>query len=120
MRTVSPQSGVAMLTLQLSEEAYDLSPGQQQEIISAVEENLPEGVSADFALELVQDVTSILGTSEIVGLAVAGLVLLITLGTVVAAGLPVALALIGVGIGVAGIFALSSVVEMTDTDPILA
>ncbi len=120
MRTVSPQPGAAMLTLQLSEEAYDLSPEQQQEIIDAVEDSLPAGVVADYALELVQDVTSILGPSEIIGLGVAGLVLLITLGTVVAAGLPVALALIGVGAGVAGVFALSSVVEMTDTDPILA
>lgn len=120
MRTVSPQSGVAMITLQLSEEAYDLGPEQQEAIISAVEDSLPDGVTADFALELVQDVTSILGISEITGLAVAALVLLITLGTVVAAGLPVALALIGVGVGVAGVFALSSAVEMTDTDPILA
>ena len=120
MNTVSPQSGAALLTLQLSEEAYDLGPEQQEAIISAVEANLPDGVEADFALELVQDVTSIVGTSEIIGLAVAALVLLITLGTVVAAGLPVALALIGVGVGVAGVFALSSVVELTDTDPILA
>ena len=120
MRTVSQDGDVALLSLQISVEAHNLTPDQQEEIIEAVEESVPQGVEADYDLELVQDVTSILGTSEIVGLAVAALVLLITLGTVVAAGLPVGLALLGVGIAVAGVFALSGVIDMTDTDPVLA
>lgn len=119
-RTVSEDNDVALLTLQIGVEAHNLTAAQQDAIIETVEQALPQGVEGDYALELVQDVTSILGTSEIVGLGVAALVLLITLGTVVAAGLPVGLALLGVGIGVAGVFALSSVIDMTDTDPVLA
>lgn len=120
MRTVSEDGDVALLSLQVAVEAHNLTSAQQEAIIDAVEGSLPQGVQADYGLELVQDVSTIMGTSEVVGLAVAALVLLITLGTVVAAGLPVALALLGVGISVAGVLALSGVIDLTDTDPVLA
>lgn len=60
------------------------------------------------------------GPSEVLGIAFAAVVLFVTLGTVVAAGLPVLLAVLGVGISVAAIFALSAVVDLTETDPVLA
>ncbi|WP_301924785.1 MMPL family transporter [Corynebacterium glaucum] len=43
------------------------------------------------------------GTSELIGLAVAALVLLVTFGSLVAAGLPLISAVIGVGVGILGI-----------------
>ena len=58
--------------------------------------------------------------SEGTGMLVAFIVLAITLGSLVAAGLPLLTALIGVGIGVTGLTALSGVVELSDTAPILA
>ena len=45
---------------------------------------------------------------------------MITFGSIVAAGLPMLTALIGVGTGLAGILWTSSVVEMSNTAPILA
>ena len=47
-------------------------------------------------------------------------VLLITFGSIVAAGLPMLTALIGVGTGMAGILWASSAIEMSNTAPILA
>ena len=47
-------------------------------------------------------------------------VLLITFGSIVAAGLPMLTALIGVGTGLAGILWASSAIEMSNTAPILA
>ncbi|WP_022871971.1 MMPL family transporter [Nesterenkonia alba] len=120
LQTVSEDGTVALLSVRFVDEAYNLTPEEQDAVVTAVEDQLPAGVDADYGLELVQDVTAILGPSEIIGVGVAALVLFITLGTVVAAGLPVMLALIGVGVGVAGIYAVSRWVEMTDTDPILA
>ncbi|WP_261624382.1 MMPL family transporter [Nesterenkonia marinintestina] len=119
-RTVSEDGTAAMMNVQLVDDAFTIDADQQQRVIDAVEDGLPDGVDADFSLELVQDVSGILGTSEALGIAFAGLVLLITLGTVVAAGLPVLLAMLGVGISVALIFALSAVVDLTETDPVLA
>ncbi|MEW1584431.1 MMPL family transporter [Micromonospora vinacea] len=59
-------------------------------------------------------------TSEVIGLAVALIVLLVTLGTLVAAGLPLLTALVGIGIGLFGILLVGRVVELSSTAPVLA
>ena len=61
-----------------------------------------------------------IGSTEGIGVIVAMVVLLITFGSIVAAGLPMLTALIGVGTGMAGILWASSVIEMSNTAPILA
>ncbi|MFM9755289.1 MMPL family transporter, partial [Streptomyces turgidiscabies] len=57
---------------------------------------------------------------EIVGLALAAVVLVITLGSLVAAGLPLLTAIIGVGIGVSTITALANALDLGDTTSTLA
>ncbi|GIF76736.1 hypothetical protein Asi02nite_62540 [Asanoa siamensis] len=61
-----------------------------------------------------------MGGTEGIGVLVALAVLVVTLGSLVAAGMTMATALIGVGAGMAGLFALSGVVGLTSTAPILA
>ncbi|MDQ0113822.1 MMPL family transporter [Paenibacillus harenae] len=61
-----------------------------------------------------------IGSTEAIGIAVAAVVLFMTLGSVVAAGLPLLTALMGVGISVGGAFAFSNVFHMTDLTPVLA
>jgi len=60
-----------------------------------------------------------IGSGEIIGVVVAALVLLMTLGSMVAAGLPLLTALLGVGLGVGGAFSLSSMIEMTSVSAML-
>ncbi|MEV6802133.1 MMPL family transporter [Micromonospora rifamycinica] len=60
------------------------------------------------------------GSTEALGVLVAAIVLIITFGSLVAAGMTMLNALIGVGVGMAGLFALSGTVELTSTAPILA
>lgn len=60
------------------------------------------------------------GSAEIVGLVIAIIVLLITLGSVVAAGLPLITALLGVAIGVGGAFSISKFIEMPSVTSVLA
>ncbi|MDO5670868.1 MAG: MMPL family transporter [Corynebacterium sp.] len=60
-------------------------------------------------------------TSEIIGLGVAALVLIITFGSVVAAGMPLVSAIIGVGIGFLGIQLTTAVSDdISDMTPVLA
>lgn len=59
------------------------------------------------------------GIGEVIGLAVAALVLVLTLGSLIAAGLPLVTALVGIGIGVGGAYALSTAVEMNSATPVL-
>ncbi|MET7373726.1 MMPL family transporter [Micromonospora arida] len=61
-----------------------------------------------------------IGSTEALGVLVAAIVLIITFGSLVAAGMTMLNALIGVGVGMAGLFALSGVIELTSTAPILA
>lgn len=60
------------------------------------------------------------GSTEALGVLVAAIVLIVTFGSLVAAGMTMLNALIGVGVGMAGLFALSGAVELTSTAPILA
>ncbi|MDK8189567.1 MMPL family transporter [Paenibacillus sp. UMB7766-LJ446] len=60
------------------------------------------------------------GSAEIIGLIIAIIVLLITLGSVVAAGLPLVTALLGVAIGVGGAFSISNFIEMPSVTSVLA
>ncbi|MFF4957260.1 MMPL family transporter [Streptomyces sp. NPDC001222] len=60
------------------------------------------------------------GATEVIGIAVAAVVLVITFGSLVAAGLPLLTALIGVGIGVSTITALASALNLGSTTSTLA
>ncbi|QOS79089.1 MMPL family transporter [Paenibacillus sp. JNUCC31] len=70
--------------------------------------------------ETLKTVSIGVGSAEIVGLIIAVIVLLITLGSVVAAGLPLVTALLGVGIGVGGAFSISKFIEMPSVTSVLA
>ncbi|MFF5859499.1 MMPL family transporter [Streptomyces sp. NPDC012751] len=60
------------------------------------------------------------GSSEVIGIAIAAVVLVITFGSLLAAGLPLLTAIIGVGIGVASITALASALDLGSTTSTLA
>ena len=61
-----------------------------------------------------------IGTTELIGVAVAAVVLVVTFGSLVAAGMTLLTALLGVLAGMAGLFLVTSVVDVSSTAPILA
>ncbi|MFD7877368.1 MMPL family transporter [Streptomyces sp. NPDC059766] len=60
------------------------------------------------------------GSTEVIGIAIAAVVLVITFGSLIAAGLPLLTALIGVGIGVSTITALANALDLGTTTSTLA
>ena len=60
------------------------------------------------------------GSGEVIGVLVAAIVLVITFGSLVAAGMPLVTALVGVGIGVGGVVALAPHLDMSGVTSILA
>ncbi|WP_433450902.1 MMPL family transporter [Streptomyces sp. CA-142005] len=60
------------------------------------------------------------GSSEVIGIGIAAVVLVITFGSLLAAGFPLLTALIGVGIGVSAITALASALDLGSTTSTLA
>jgi RND superfamily putative drug exporter len=120
LRLVNEAETVAMSQIAV-QGADGFIPPETMDAIKAVAEDLnAQGVETTLSAELTSDITSIFGPAEVVGLAVAAIVLIAMLGTVVAAGLPLLMALVGVGVGLAGAMALSSVVEMQSITPALA
>jgi RND superfamily putative drug exporter len=64
--------------------------------------------------------TDILGVGEIGGVVLALVVLLMTLGSLIAAGMPIVIALVAVGTSMAALFSLSQVITIGATTPVLA
>lgn len=118
---ISEDGTVALFQFQLTKTAEDLSEAEREALADAA--NIAEdGSSIDViptgALQGVD--IPIGGTHEIIGLAIAGVILVVTLGSLIAAGLPLVVALIGVGVGVGGTFALSTLFEINSLTPVLA
>ena len=67
-----------------------------------------------------QELGEILGIGEVVGVIIALVVLLVTLGSLIAAGMPIVTAIVAVGVSMAALFSFSHVVELNSTAPVLA
>ena len=60
------------------------------------------------------------GTSELIGIGVALIVLVLTFGSLVGAGLPILTAMFGVGLGLTGITAMTAFMDIGSSTPMLA
>ncbi|MGC1207289.1 MAG: MMPL family transporter [Ornithinimicrobium sp.] len=120
LRFVSEDGTVALARVTFEDPAGSLDPELTAQIPELGEQLARTGVDVDYSTEIVQDFSSIIGPGEIVGLAIAAVVLLVMLGSLVAAGLPVVMALVGVGVGLMAALATTTWVEMNSTAPVLA
>jgi RND superfamily putative drug exporter len=98
--------------------AHEIDEEARDELAHTAAPARDAGVQVEFGGGLVTDEKE--AGSESMGMMVGFLVLAITLGSMLAAGLPLLTALIGVAIGVTGVAALSSVVEVSAVAPTLA
>src|SRR5690606_23463780 len=77
------------------------------------------GISLDYSATLTMSVDGIIGVGEIVGVAIAALVLILMMRALLPAMTPLLSSIIGVGVGVAGSLAFSDVVDMASVTPVL-
>ncbi|AIY03684.1 hypothetical protein ART_4085 [Arthrobacter sp. PAMC 25486] len=117
---VSENNKAAIGQIQFTESMNGVTPANRQLVQDKLNTLNVDGVTVSYSKEIVEDVSALFGASEIVGVAVAVVVLLIMLGTFWAAGLPLVMALVGVGVGVGGTMALTTVIEMSSISPMLA
>ncbi|HLS01828.1 MAG TPA: MMPL family transporter, partial [Beutenbergiaceae bacterium] len=69
--------------------------------------------------EIAQGVPALFGPAEAVGLVIAAIVLLVMLGSLITASLPLITAITGVAIGVLASLAFSGVIQMASITPVL-
>ena len=120
LRFVSEDGKAAIAQVQFKTSINGLAPEVRQEVQDIVKEVSSANVTALPSKEISEDISELFGTAEIIGIAVAALVLIIMLGTLIAAGLPLLMAIVGVAVGVGGTFALSGAVDMSSISPMLA
>ncbi|MBQ0850735.1 MMPL family transporter [Streptomyces sp. BH-SS-21] len=117
---VSADGSTALLQFQFDRQTFELPSGTIDSTVEAAERKAePLGLEV-LPSAAMMEIPEIVGIGEAVGVAVAAVVLLITLGSTVAAGLPLAIALIGVTVGVGGAFTLSTVFEIHSLAAVLA
>ena len=116
---VSSDGQVALFQFQFTVAATSLTDDDVTSVVEVVERAEQGTGMTVLPSDSLKALEIPIGIGEVIGLAVAALVLVLTLGSLVAAGLPLITALVGVGIGVGGAYALSNVVEMNSATPVL-
>jgi RND superfamily putative drug exporter len=118
-QAVSPDQRYALIQVQFAETADQVT----EETLAAYENVGAAAEDAGLRVARGGEVLNTepeVGSTEAIGVAVAAVVLVVTFGSLVAAGMTLLTALVGVGAGMAGLFALSSAIDMTSTAPVLA
>ncbi|MFB6678718.1 MMPL family transporter [Streptomyces sp. NPDC056390] len=98
----------------------ELTDKTRDALTDATDTTRAEGFTVETGGDAVQAEQEMGGSAELIGIAVSAVVLVITFGSLIAAGLPLLTAIIGVGIGVSGIAALGSVLNLSGTTSTLA
>lgn len=119
MRVVSADQTVAVSQVGFATDVQSITKQTRDDVIAIGRSLSSAGLHVDFGNELFFDLTSIIGPSEITGVVVAALVLLIALGSLIAAGLPLLMAITGVGVGIGSAMAYSHFSEMNSVTPAL-
>lgn len=115
-RMVSEDQSTAIATVSFKKKIFEVPSADLQKVMSDIELANLHGATVHFDANLSE---SALGggshTGEVAGMVIAFIVLMIMLGTFVAAGLPILMSLVGVVVGVLGTLSLSSVIQMSST-----
>ncbi len=119
IRFVSEDGSTALVNVAFTEPRLELSEEAKQGVITHFESEPIDGVDVSFSTDIAQGVPQIFGVGEVIGLVIAAIVLLVLLGSVIAAGLPLVTAIVGVGIGVLATLSFSGVVQMASVTPVL-
>ncbi|MFE4516254.1 MMPL family transporter [Kitasatospora sp. NPDC056783] len=117
---VSPDGRVAIALVSFDHRLADITDQQREAVKAAAEPARAAGLEVAAGGDAFNKMAQVEGGSESIGLLVAGVVLVITLGTLVAAGMPLLTALVGIGVALSGIWALTGSFEILTAAPVLA
>ncbi|MFF7280393.1 MMPL family transporter [Streptomyces griseorubiginosus] len=117
---VSKDGTVAYISVSYDAPAMELKDATRDALEKAGDQARDSGLTVEVGGDALQAAAEPGAVGEVVGLAIAAVVLVMTLGSLVAAGLPLLTAIIGVGIGVSTITALAKALDLGDTTSTLA
>lgn len=119
-KTLSKDARTAYAQVTYKVTGFELTDASKDALKDAAKDGRKDGLTVEVGGNALQAVPETGGATEVIGIAVSAVVLVITFGALIAAGLPLLTALIGVGIGVSTITALSSALDLSKTTSTLA
>ncbi len=120
-QNTSLDRSTAFAVLQLDVPAQDIPAAEGRKLIAETRAANAEGVRFALSGQAVQNAEFVLGgREEGIGLFAAGLILLLSFGSVIGLGLPILASVAGIGIGLAVVQLLANVVPAPNFTPIVA
>jgi len=119
-KTVSADQRIGYADVRFGQQASDVPQEAKDALSDAMAQARDAGLEVEFGGSAMEHKTEVGGPAEIVGVVAAFAVLALALGSLIAAGLPLLTALVGVAIGVLGVEFMTRYVEMTSTATVLA
>ncbi|AXG78060.1 MMPL family transporter [Streptomyces paludis] len=119
-QTISPDRRIAYADVRFRQSADEVSETSKDALSDAMDDARRAGLAVEFDGPVMESVLEGGELAEVAGVVIAFVVLALALGSIVAAGLPLLTAFVGVGIGVLGVQFISGFVDMTSTANVLA
>jgi RND superfamily putative drug exporter len=120
-RSVSANGRAALITVQYAAQAPDVRTSTLNDLSAAVAPARAAGTQVEFSGAVYPgSAVTPSEAPELIGILIGFVILLVTFGALIAAGLPLLTAIIGVAIGLTGITALASVVSISSASTALA
>jgi RND superfamily putative drug exporter len=116
---VSPDGTIATTTLEFDRRGWDIPDGTGKELIALASDTSGDGLQIALGGPVINEADEG-GSPEGLGLLAAAVILLLAFGSVVAAGLPLAVALFGLGISASLIGVLAAVMDVPQFAPAVA
>ena len=120
---LSDDGRAALLTIQIADAQSDVPEVTTDgitRVAADLADELPAGSQVSYGGDVFSTSIPAFSATEAIGVVVAFIVLLFTLGSLVAAGMPLLIAILGVGVTITGLFVTTAFAEMTSTTPMLA
>ncbi|MCX4763625.1 MMPL family transporter [Streptomyces sp. NBC_01275] len=119
-QAVSKDGTTAYATVTYKVKATDLTDASKTHLEQTIEAARDSGLTVEAGGTAMAEQGGAGGLAEVIGISVAAVVLLITFGSLAAAGLPLLTAVIGIGVSMATILALASALGLSSTTGTLA
>ncbi|MCT9143358.1 MMPL family transporter [Streptomyces violarus] len=119
-KTISKDGSTAFATVTYKVKSTDLTDGSRTHLEHTLAGARDAGLTVEAGGTALAAEGGPGGTAEVIGVTIAAVVLLVTFGSLAAAGLPLLTAVIGVGVSMATILALSSALGLSTTTGTLA
>ncbi|SFY47270.1 MMPL family transporter [Streptomyces sp. F-1] len=117
--TISRDGSIAYTSVKYKVSGMELKDSSRDALTKAAQDARDAGLTVEIGGDALNSMPET-GSGEVIGIAIAAVVLVITFGSLLAAGLPLLTAIIGVGIGVSAITALANVLDLGSTTSTLA